>query len=304
MEVPSLTIDFVTDTPVLAIDIGGTKLAAGVVTTAGEIVSSTSTPTLASRPGEDLYASLVEVAGTAIAAAGVERCDLAAVGVGCGGPMTLHGETVSPTNIWSWRGFPLRARLTADFERDVWIDNDAKALTLAEWRLGAGRGRDNFMGMVVSTGIGGGIILDGRLLDGRQGNAGHVGHINVEADGHLCGCGAFGCVEAEASGSAIARITGAEPRLADTATRERTGRLVGRAVAGVVNLLDIDLVAVAGSVALGFGETFFASAQAELSERARLDFAVGARIVPAELGSDAPLIGAAMVATARMESGT
>ena len=150
--------------------------------------------------------------------------------------------------------------------------------------------------MVVSTGVGGGIVLDGRLLDGADGNAGHVGHLVVEPDGRPCPCGSRGCLEAEASGLAIAAITGQPPADAPLAVRERTGRLVGRAVADVCVLLDLGLAVVAGSVALGFGEVFFTAAQAELDRRARISFARGARIVPAGLGADGPLIGAAAVA--------
>ena len=150
--------------------------------------------------------------------------------------------------------------------------------------------------MVVSTGVGGGIVLDGRLLDGADGNAGHVGHLIVEPDGRPCACGSRGCLEAEASGLAIAADHRAAAGRAPPAVRERTGRLVGRAVADVCVLLDLGLAVVAGSVALGFGEVFFAAAQAELDRRARISFARGARIVPAGLGADGPLIGAAAVA--------
>jgi glucokinase len=135
--------------------------------------------------------------------------------------------------------------------------------------------------MVVSTGVGGGIVLDGRLLDGRLGNAGHIGHVVVEPDGRRCRCGGRGCLEAEASGLAM----------------------VGRGVASVVQLLDLDLVVVAGSVALGFGDTFFAAAQAELSARAGLEYARDATIGPAGLGSSGPLVGAAAVARLRLADG-
>jgi glucokinase len=149
--------------------------------------------------------------------------------------------------------------------------------------------------MVVSTGVGGGIVLDGRLLDGAQGNAGHIGHVVVEPDGRLCGCGARGCLEAEASGTAIAAVTGRPPAEADPAVVGRVGTLVGRAVASVANLLDLRLAVVAGSVALGFGPPFFAAAQAEIDRRARLDFARGTTIRPAALGADGPLVGAGAV---------
>lgn len=217
------------------------------------------------------------------------------VGVGTGGPMTRGGRTVSPVNIPAWRGFPLLDRLQARFDAPIAIDNDAKALALAEGWLGAARGVDDYVAMVVSTGVGGGIVLDGRLLDGADANAGHVGHIIVEPDGHRCGCGARGCLEAEASGTAIAAITGRPAAEADAATIERTGRLVGRAVATVANLLDLRLAVVAGSVALGFGEPFFVAANAEIAERARLEFSRGCELRPAALGADGPLVGAAAV---------
>ena len=176
------------------------------------------------------------------------------------------------------------------------VDNDAKALALGEGWLGAAVGERNYIAMVVSTGIGGGIVLDGRLLDGVDGNAGHVGHVIVEPDGRLCGCGAHGCAEAEASGIAIQAITGQSAEHASTEMIDRCGRLVGRAVASVANLLDLPLAVVSGSVALGFGAPFFAAAQAELDARCRLDFSRGTRIVPGGLGADGPIIGAAAVA--------
>jgi glucokinase len=162
--------------------------------------------------------------------------------------------------------------------------------------LGAGAGRRDFLGMVVSTGVGGGIVLDGRLLDGAGGNAGHIGHLVVVPRGRRCGCGAHGCLEAEASGSAIAAITGRPAAEADAETVERTGRLVGRAVASVAVLLDLPLAVVAGSVALGFGSPFFAAAQSEIDETASISYARGTRIIPAGLGDRGPLVGAAVVA--------
>jgi len=202
---------------------------------------------------------------------------------------------VSPLNIPGWRGFELKRRLVEATGIPVAVDNDAKALALGEGWAGAARGEENFLAMVVSTGIGGGIVLGGALLDGQDGNAGHIGHVIVEPDGRPCVCGGRGCLEAEASGPSIAAYTGMSPVDVPLAVKQRTGTLVGRAVASVVNLLDLPLVVVAGSVALGFGAPFFAAAQAEMDERCRLDFSRGARIVPAGLGAQGPLIGAAAV---------
>jgi glucokinase len=222
-----------------------------------------------------------------------------AVGVGCGGPMAPGGEHVSPLNIPAWREFPLRARLAQHLQLPVFVDNDAKALALGEGWTGAASGARNYIGMVVSTGIGGGIVLDGRLLEGDGGNAGHVGHVIVEPDGEQCGCGGRGCVEAVASGSAIARITGRPPAEAPAEMRERTGTLVGRAISSVANLLDLPLAVVSGSVALGYGQVFFAAAQREIDARCCLDFSRGTRVVAGALGADGPLVGAARVAFIR-----
>ena len=149
--------------------------------------------------------------------------------------------------------------------------------------------------MVVSTSVEGGIVLNGQLLDGATGNAGHVGHILVEPNGRRCLCGSRGCLEAEASGPAIEAITGRSPSEPTYEIMQRTGRLVGRAVASVCNLIDIDLAVVGGSVALGFGATFFNSAQESLDEHSQLSFSKGARIIPARLGGRGPLIGAGAV---------
>ncbi len=149
--------------------------------------------------------------------------------------------------------------------------------------------------MVVSTGIGGGIVLDGRLLDGARGNAGHIGHVVVEPEGRVCVCGGQGCLEAEASGLSIEAVTGHPAAEAPDPVRRRTGTLTGRAVASVANLLDLELAVVAGSVALGFGSSFFDAAQVEIGRRARLDFSRSTRIIPAGLGADGPLVGAAAV---------
>jgi len=273
----------------LAVDIGGTKIATGLVDEEGRLLTRHQVATPATSDAEELWA----VVATAVDA--VRSTEITVCGVGCGGPMAGGGELVSPLNIPAWRDFSLRAHLAEQLGVPVAVDNDAKALALGEGWVGAAAGQANFVAMVVSTGVGGGIVLDGRLLDGSDGNAGHIGHVIVEPDGHVCGCGARGCLEAEASGTAIRRITGQSPKDAPLDVRTRTGTFVGRAIASVANLLDLRLAVVAGSVALGFGEPFFTSAQAEIDERARLSFSVGAQIRPAGLGADGPLVGAAAV---------
>lgn len=274
---------------VLAVDIGGTKLAAGRVDGDGVLTDQRVVPTPAGGTAAELWDVLARLI------ASVRRRDETVVGVGCGGPMEPGGATVSPLNVPAWRSFPLRDRLGTLTGLPVHIDNDAKALALGEGWVGAARGVRDYIAMVVSTGVGGGIVLDGRLLDGGSGNAGHIGHVIVEPRGRLCACGAQGCLEAEASGPSIRAATGLDPQEVDEDVRRRVGTLVGRAVATVANLLDLRLAVVAGSVALGYGKTFFGAAQAELDARARIEFARGARIVPAGLGDSGPLVGAAAV---------
>ncbi|MET0902444.1 MAG: ROK family protein [Acidimicrobiales bacterium] len=275
---------------VLAVDVGGTKMAAGIVTAGGDLLARSARPTPGGADGEAVLSALLDAIDEV--RTGEERV----CGVGSGGPMTRRGESVSPLNIPGWRDFPLRARLSGSIGLPVHIDNDAKALALGEGWRGAARGESNYLAMVVSTGVGGGIVLDGRLLDGEDSNAGHIGHVIVEPDGRVCPCGARGCLEAEASGTAITARTGVSAAEAPDAERRRAGCLVGRAVASVVSLLDLRLAVVAGSVALGYGNVFFDAAQQELEARARLEFASGARIRPAGLGDEGPLIGAAAVA--------
>jgi glucokinase len=286
---------------VLAVDIGGSKLAAGAVASDGTLVHRASVATPRTDDRDELWRALADLVEGVTATATEAGLLFSAVGVGCGGPMARGGEHVSPLNIAAWREFPLRAALAEHTHLPAFVDNDAKALALGEGWVGAARGCDNYIAMVVSTGVGGGIVLDGRLLDGADGNAGHIGHVIVVPDGRECACGARGCLEAEASGTAIAAITGAPASAAPPEVVERTGTLVGRAVASVANLLDLDLAVVAGSVALGFGEPFFSAAQRELDASCRLDFSRGMRIAPAGLGDAGPLVGAARVAYLALE---
>jgi glucokinase len=217
--------------------------------------------------------------------------------------MSPGGDTVSPLNIGAWRGFPLRARLRDATGLATFVDNDAKALALGEGWVGAATGQRDYLAMVVSTGIGGGIVLDGRLLQGRLGNAGHVGHVVVVPNGRPCVCGGRGCLEAEASGTALAAMSGQPAALAPPELVERTGTLVGLAVASVANLLDLPLALVSGSVALGFGQPFFAAAQREVEARCGLEFARNTRVRPGGLGDEGPLVGAAQVGWLGLDQG-
>jgi len=276
----------------LAIDIGGTKIASGIVGGQGELISRYQAPTVATS-ADELYDLVLGLAQKARDGAAVSPT---VVGVGSGGPARDNHRLLSPLNIPVWRDFPLRERLAEDLGLAVHVDNDAKALALAEGWKGTAVGVPNFIGMVVSTGVGGGIVLNGQLLDGADGNAGHVGHVFVEPGGHQDANGVHGLLEGSASGTGIAGATGQPASEADAEMRRKTGVWVGRAVASVANLLDLQLAVVAGSVALGFGDDFFGAAQDTLDELCKVQHARGTQIKPAGLGDQAPLIGAGAVA--------
>jgi glucokinase len=240
------------------------------------------------------------------------------LGVGIGGPMRWPSGEISPLNIPAWRDFPLRERLRERFPGvPVRVHNDAICVAIGEHWRGAGRGNDNVLGMVLSTGVGGGLVLGGHLIDGASGNAGHIGHVVVDPDGPPCECGGVGCLEAIARGPSI--VVWAQQRgwrtgmrdvtardVADDASRgdavaraafERAGRAVGVAVASAAALCDLEVVAIGGGVAQA-GPLLFEPLAAAYAEHARLDFVQEVRVVPAALGQDAGLIGAAALVLA------
>ncbi len=300
--------------PVLAVDIGGTKLAAGLVEPAGRVLTWAQTPTPRELDAEQLWRTLAALIDRVIDAADVGRADLQGVGCGCGGPMEWPAGLVSPLNIPGWRGFPLRSRLAELFPgMPVRVHNDAICLVAGEHWRGAGRGRDNVLGMVVSTGVGGGLILDGRLIEGASGNAGHIGHVVVDPDtGPRCACGGVGCLEAIARGPALvtwAQQQGWRPDQPDATAREladdgalghpiglaamrRAGRALGIAVASATSLCDLEVVSVGGGLSQA-GPLLFDPLEEALRAHARLEFERQVTVVPAALGQSAGLVGAA-----------
>jgi glucokinase len=305
---------------VLAIDVGGTKLAAGVVDNDGHLIASDQIPTPRATTSDDLFQALVALCRGVLQRADADSTEIAAIGVGSGGPMLYPAGVVSPLNIPIWRAFPLRARLAETFGCPTVVDNDAKALALGEHWQGAGRGSNNMLGMVVSTGVGGGIILDGRLLHGFGGNAGHIGHVVVWPNGPLCGCGARGCLEGVASGTGLTRrlnealaggatsVLAAGSSAAEIAAAARRGDAlalelfrtaaegIGRGIASAAASLDLELVVIGGSIALRAWDLVGPPLEAELRRDARLDFTRTVRVVQAQLGDAAGLLGAALLA--------
>jgi len=275
--------------PCLVLDIGATKVEGAIVRPDGTVLARERLEL--KEIGDDLFTPICSMLEHV-----ADGTDISLLGVACAGPMTRHGEFVSPLNILQWRDFPLRSRLREHFAMDVHVDGDARALALAEGHFGAARDVDSFLSMVVSTGIGGGLVMNGRLVDGVTGNAGHVGHLNVVTDGRACLCGSFGCLEAEASGRAIEEATGRPPSEADHATRQRVSALVGRAVGTLSSVLDFTHCYVAGSVALGYGDEFFVGATGAARTVATLSYSSNVQVCRSGLGIDGPLLGAALVA--------
>lgn len=287
------------DAAVLAIDIGGTKMAAGVVAADGTVRADARTDTRG--PDADtLYSALEGVCRTVLASAGV---GVSAIGVGCGGPMRFPEGIVSPLHIPQWRDFPLKERLERSFEARAIVDNDAKAFALGEWWRGAGRGSRAMLGMVVSTGVGGGLIVDGRLLDGAFGQAGHIGHVIVWPDGPPCNCGARGCLTSIASGTGIRQRGGrtaaeaaAAARAGDAIARSLfadAGTALARAIASATALLDLERVVLGGSVALRAWDLIGEAFDRELALRLSPRFSSNMRVHHAALADRAGIVGAA-----------
>ena len=307
--------------PVLAIDIGGTKMAAGVTEPGGRLITWSQIPTRRDIDGEQLWRNLEDLLlGVLEDAKVTEPAELSGIGCGCGGPMEWPGGRVSPLNIPAWRHFPLRERLAARFGAGggpVRVHNDAICMAAGEHWRGAGRGWRNVLGMVVSTGVGGGLILDDHLIAGSSGNAGHIGHVVVYPDGPACACGGRGCLEAIARGPALtewAQSHGWRPDQPGMTAKDlsadaaqghgvaidalrHAGHALGIAIASATSLCDLEVVAIGGGLSQA-GSLLFGPLQEKLAVHARLDFTRQVRVVPAALGQSAGLVGAAALIAA------
>jgi glucokinase len=280
---------------VLAVDLSGSNFDVGLVTMRGDLLDRARIRVDHDLGAEKLWTRLAELLDNQKDRARQHQTRIAAVGVSCSGSIERNLSTVSPINIPAWYNFELGRRLSDHVGLQIFGDLDARALALSEGWLGVAKGYRNFCAISVGDGVGGGIVIDGQLLEGASGNAGHIGHVIVVPGGRRCGCGAQGCLEAEASGLAIESITGRPTTEPSYEIMQRTGELVGRAAAGVCSSMDLDLVVVGGSVAFAFAATLFASAQEEL-DRLSAAWPFSPRIVSARLGDRGPLVGAAAVA--------
>lgn len=313
----------------VAIDIGGTKIAGALVHPDGTMSAMTRRPTPrgADRDADAVMAAVTEVVAELSRSPlwpSAVRC-----GIGSAGPVDTSRGTVSPVNIGAWREFPVQARVEAELAArgargadgaavPTVLAGDGVAMTAAEHWLGAAQGHANALCMVVSTGVGGGLILNNRLHPGPTGNAGHIGHISVAFDGEPCACGGHGCVESIASGTAIARwalAQGWTPRSPAVTRRRRAWpRPPGRATRSPWPPSTARAARLrrpsppprpssrrtsrsSGAASPPPHDTLFAPIRRHLAAYATLSFARGVRVVPASLGTHAGLIGAAAAAT-------
>ncbi|MFE9774405.1 ROK family protein [Streptomyces sp. NPDC005931] len=303
---------------VAALDIGGTKIAGALVDDRGRILVRAQRPTPAREDGATVMRAVEAVLGELTASPLWTHAT--AVGIGSAGPVDATTGTVSPVNVPGWRDYPLVAGVRAVCGGlPVELIGDGVAITAAEHWQGAARGHDNALCMVVSTGVGGGLVLGGRLYPGPTGNAGHIGHISVDLDGEFCPCGSRGCVERIASGPNIARRAlenGWRPGLdGDTsaaavaiaaragdpvavASFERAARALAAGIAATAALVEIDIAVIGGGVGKA-GEVLFTPLRRALTDYATLSFVRRLAVTPARMGTDAGLVGAAAAALTR-----
>lgn len=288
----------------LALDIGATKFAAARVDPTGRVAAVRQVPVPRSAVWEACRALLVEVA---------DGTPVTAVGIGSAGPVEVSTGVTAALNIPEWRsGFAIVDSIRDLFpDAEVHFAIDGACLALAEHRWGALRGVANGLAVTVSSGIGGGIVLDGRVAVGRTGNAGHIGHIVVPGQEVPCACGGVGCVEAVASGMSSVRWARAQGWSGDSgvelaaaaaagepvasAAMERAGTALGQAMASAAALLDIDRIVVGGGFA-GSGDPLWRPLRAAVARHAALVFTRELRVVPSELSEGATLAGAGILA--------
>lgn len=302
---------------VLGLDIGGTKLAAGVVDAAGRTRSFLVVPTLPEQGSDAVLDRLFALGRKAVAEAGDE---IAGVGIGCGGPLDLaHGVLLAPLHLPGWRDVAIVERARAAFGVPAALDNDGAAAAAAEHRHGAGVGTLDMVYLTLSTGVGGGIVVDGRVRRGAGGNGGELGHVVVDRHGRACrGCGGRGCLEAYVSGTSIAEraaeaLAGGapstlppQPTAAEVAACAEDGDDVATAVwaetraalatglTSIVNVLEPELIVLGGGVSRA-GEALLGPVRDAVRTSALSPSGRDVRVERAGLGDRVGVVGAATI---------
>jgi glucokinase len=314
---------------VLGLDVGGTKLAAGVVGADGTVLSNLTAASHAYQGPEQMISRHLELGRDAVIAAGVDWAAVEAVGIACGGPLDpLAGIIQSPPSLPGWDEVPLVSIVSEALDRPTVVDNDATAGALAEWWYGVGRTRAvrHLVYLTISTGIGGGLVLDGRVYRGAAWNAGELGHLTVDYLGRPCGCGRRGCLEAYASGTNIAAraiealaasaersslrdldtVTARDVAEAAAAADPIAGRvwdettaILGSAVANILDVFNPELVVLGGGVTRA-GDQLLEPVRKLGLAQAMHPAARSADVVLAELGDRLGVVSAAAVAFERL----
>jgi glucokinase len=295
----------------------------------GELLAVRSMQTESARGAKFVVDRIVQMIETSIAevlaAYGGSRVEVAGVGIGSPGPLDRATGTVINTPNLGWRNFPLRDLISNAVDLPATLDNDANCATYGEWWLGAGREVDTLVGLTLGTGIGGGIVLDGQIFHGCSDVAGEIGHMTIDSTGRRCNCGNYGCLEAYASGPAIAlraregleagiesilsdlvggrldQITAATVYegavQGDTYANEvmvDTAKFLGVGVANIINILNPEMVVIAGGVTRA-GDHLFGPLRSEVRRRAFRTAEESCQIVPGELSGTAGVVGAIAV---------
>jgi len=292
----------------IGMDLGGTTFKALAVTPDGTVLDRAQADTQAVDGPQAVVQRMVETTRRLQAEVSSPTRHLAAVGFGIPGILDLPaGRVRRSPNLPGWEGFDLRAALVPHLEAPIAIENDANAAALGEAWLGAGRGMQHFLMLTLGTGVGGGIIVAGKVLHGACGYAGEPGHTVVDPNGPRCGCGSHGCLEQFTSGTAIARM--AEPSYGQITAHEvalaarrgesqalevyrQVGQYLGIACASFANLFNPQGLVIGGAVANAF-DLFIEAMQTTMRQRTFVEVYNSLRIVPAECGTDAGGLGAA-----------
>ena len=313
---------------VVGVDIGGTNLVVGLVPVDGGPAEGVRSRATQSERGADAaVVDIVRLSEDAIADVlerhNATRADIAGVGIGCPGPLDLDAGVVIATPNLGWANYPIRKRIADGLNLPASLDNDANCATYGEWWQGAGRGVQNLVGVTLGTGIGGGMIVDGRLVRGASGSAGELGHTTIDFTGRRCACGNYGCLEAYASGpniaararegvaagyeSVLAELVGGDLTLITALTvyealvlgdkyahevMNETAKILGAGIANAVNLLNPEVVVVVGGVTRA-GDHLFGPLRSEVRRRAFPSAVEACRIVPGALPETAGVVGAA-----------
>jgi glucokinase len=298
--------------PVLALDVGGTKLAAGVVDASGHVHSFAAVPSNANDGPDATLARLFELGRQAVAESGVPWTGIHAIGIGCGGPLDAErGVLIAPPHLSGWRDVPVTSLAEREFERPAALENDATAAAAGEHRWGAGAGTRHMVYLTLSTGVGGGVVIDGTLYRGSMGNGGELGHVTVDWHGRPCrGCGRRGCLEAYVSGTSIAeRAQEAGLDLAtaqDVAAAARAGdpgavaiwdetvEALACGLTSIVNLFEPELVVLGGGVVRS-GEQLLGPVRERVRANTMKPAGQAAEIVAAALGDHVGVVGAAAI---------